>query len=298
MKLVKLFLSAIALLLPLPALALNVFACEPEWAALTEALAGDHATVYTAIDAGQDAHHVQARPGLISRMRKADLVVCTGADLEIGWLPVLLSKSGNRLVKKAPGLFYATEQVELIQVPDRLDRADGDIHPDGNPHAFMDPARLQKIAKALSQRLAELDSEHADDYQMRWQDFKQRWEAARDRWQEQATPLQGVKVAVHHDEWVYLLDWLGMEQEGELEPKPGLPPTPSHLGKLHKRIDSQDVALILRAPHNNADGSRWLAKQTSARAVQLPYTVGGGEGADDLFGLFDSTVATLLDAVE
>lgn len=286
----------ILFLLPLKALALNVFACEPQWAALTKALAGDQAQITLALDASQDPHHVQARPSLISRMRRADLVVCTGGELEIGWLPVLLQQGNNPKVTHAPGLFYADKQITLVGKPVVLDRAQGDIHPDGNPHAHLDPERLLTVAKALSARLQEIDPAHANVYQQRLADFAQRWAAAMARWKAEVAPLKGEKVIVHHDEWTYLLSWLGMSQAGELEPKPGLPPTPAHLAELVGQVKASSARLIIYAPHNSPDASNWLAAHTSACAVELPFTVGGNAKATNLFALFDDSIQRLLQA--
>ena len=283
-------------LLPLKALALNVFACEPQWGALTQELAGDQAKITVAIDASQDPHHVQARPGLISRVRRADLVVCTGGSLEVGWLPVLLQQGNNPSVTHAPGLFYADKQIDLLGKPTVLDRAQGDIHPDGNPHAHLDPHRLLKVAQALSARLVAIDPAHASLYQQRLADFSQRWQAAISKWEAEAAPLKGEPVIVHHDEWAYLLGWLGMTQAGELEPKPGLPPTPSHLAELVGVVKASGARLVIYAPHNSPDASNWLAAHTSACAVQLPFTVGGNDKATELFSLYQDSIDRLLAA--
>lgn len=284
----------LALALPLKAVALNVFACEPEWGSLVAELAGDKAAITVATEASQDAHHVQARPSLISQMRRADLVVCTGASLEIGWLPVLLRQSTNRKVQQAPGLFYATDHVELINATTQLDRAQGDVHPEGNPHVHLDPTRLLTIAQALSERLQTLDAANATLYQQRLANFSQRWSVALAQWQQQAASLTNVAVIVHHDEWAYLLNWLGIRQVGELEPKPGLPPTPSHLASLVKLVDNTKASLVIFAPHNNSKASNWLAKHSLACAVKLPFTVGGNAQATDLFALYDNTIKRLV----
>ncbi|MDN5938088.1 MAG: zinc ABC transporter substrate-binding protein [Salinisphaera sp.] len=293
----KRYLSIMLLcLLPLPAMAVNVFACEPQWAALVRQLGGDAVQVTVAIDANQDPHHVQARPSLISGIRSADLVVCTGGSLEVGWLPVLLSQGANPDVAHPPGLFYADRQIELLNKPTVLDRAKGDIHPDGNPHAHLDPHRLLQVAKALSMRLQIIDPEHAKLYQQRWADFSQRWKQAIAKWEKQAAPLKGEPVIVHHDEWIYLLNWLGMTKAGSLEPKPGFPPTPSHLAQLINVVKATDAELIVYAPHNSPDASNWLAAHTDACAVQLPFTVGGSDKAVDLFSLYENTIQRLLAA--
>ncbi len=295
-RFIKLGLVLLAFCLPLPAMALNVFACEPQWAALSKALGAGHVDMYQAIDASQDPHHVQARPSLIIRVHRADLVACTGGGLEVGWLPVLLNQGNNVAVTHAPGLFYADKQIQLKNVPTSVDRALGDIHPYGNPHAHLDPHRLLKVAAALSARFVKLDSANASDYRQAFDQFSQRWKQSIKHWQKAAAPLKGMPVIVHHEEWIYLLDWLGINRAGELEPKPGLPPTPSHLADLVNVVKASGAKLIIYAPHNSPDASRWLADHTTACAVQLPFTVGGTEAADDLFSLYTDTINRLLKA--
>ena len=269
---------------------LNVFACEPEWAALTKELAGEKAKVFTATHAGQDPHHVQARPSLIARLRSADLAVCTGAELETGWMPMLQRRARNaNVLPGKPGYFEATGQVLLLEQPAELDRAHGDIHGDGNPHVQLDPRRMLKIGKALSARLQQLDPSNSAAYQQRWQDFATRWQAALDRWQADAAAMKGKRVVVHHQEWIYLLDWLGMQRVGSLEPKPGIPPNIAHLAKLKQ----QSADLILLSPLNDQKASTWLNEQTGTPVVVLPHTVGALPGSDDLFGLFETIVSQL-----
>src|SRR5215469_7715254 len=202
---------------------LNVFACEPEWAALSTALGGEDVEVFTATTARQDPHQVQARPVLISRLRSADLAVCTGAELEIGWMPVLLRQSSNAKVQPgAPGYFEATQQVKLLEVPTRLDRAEGDIHPQGNPHIQGDPRNMQIIAAALAKRLAAIDPAHAAGYTQRGKMFDDKLAQAMQGWQREAAPLKGLNVVIYHKEWIYLMNWLGMHEVGTIEPKPGV----------------------------------------------------------------------------
>jgi len=162
----------------IPAPALNVFACEPEWGALTQELAGDAITLDVATSALQDVHQIEAKPSLIAKMRRADLVVCSGAELEAGWLPQLIRQSGNSKVASGPGSFMATDQVVTLDKPSELDRAAGDVHPQGNPHVQLDPYRVLAIAKALAARLAQLDPGNAAVYTQRLADFSTRWQAA------------------------------------------------------------------------------------------------------------------------
>ncbi|MGH7463108.1 MAG: metal ABC transporter solute-binding protein, Zn/Mn family, partial [Longimicrobiales bacterium] len=212
---------------------LQVFACEPEWEALAREIGRDRVDTYSATTALQDPHYIQARPSLIAKVRNADLVVCSGAQLEIGWLPALLAKGNNPRVRPGtPGFFEASSFVRRLEVPASLDRARGDIHPQGNPHVQTNPYNISRIAVALTERMAQLDAASADTYRAGLDDFMQRWDAAISRWESRAAPLKGKRVITHHKSWVYLEDWLGLQEVGNLEPVPGLPPTTSHLSEL------------------------------------------------------------------
>jgi zinc/manganese transport system substrate-binding protein len=286
------------LLLPLNApAAMRVFSCEPEWASLVTELAGDHAEVFTATTAQQDPHYIQARPSLIAQMRRADLVVCTGAELETGWLPVLMARGGNPRVKPGTdGYFEAADYVPMLGAPQRLDRAEGDIHARGNPHIQLDPHNIERIAPALAERLAKLDPENAADYRERLDEFSRRWQSALLRWETSAEPLRGMQIVVHHESWIYLNHWLGLSQVGTLEPKPGVPPSSSHLAELLETLKTTPARAVIRAPFEEARASEWLNKQAGLMMLELPYTVGGNAQATDLFGLFDSSIALLQEA--
>jgi zinc/manganese transport system substrate-binding protein len=283
-----------------PALAadLNVFACEPEWAALTTELAGNHADINTATTAHQDPHHIQARPSLIARLRRADLAVCTGAELEIGWLPMLQRESGNPAVQNGkPGLFEAAMQVERLEIPEVSDRAMGDVHPEGNPHVQMDPRRIATIATALTARLKQIDPAHAADYDARGADFARRWQAAITRWTDEAKPLRGMRIVVHHKSWAYLFDWLGIVEAGQLEPKPGVPPSAGHLAELKAQLAAKPAKMVIYAAYQDNRAADWLSREAGIPAVELPFTVGGTPGANDLFGLYDDTLKRMLGAL-
>ena len=273
---------------------LGVFACEPEWGALTRELAGKHADVFVATHAGQDPHYTQARPSLIAKLRSADLAVCTGAGLEAGWLPLLQRRARNpRVLPGQPGYFEATRQVALLEKPAELDRAEGDVHGAGNPHVQLDPRRVLIVAKALSSRLQRIDPDNKPAYEGLLRDFTTRWEASVERWQAQAKALEGKRAVVHHHDWIYLLDWLGMRRVGSLEPKPGIPPNMSHVMGLKK----QPADLIILSPLNDMKPSAWLHEQTSIPVVVLPHTVGAVPHNDDLFGLFDEIIRRLSESV-
>ena len=276
---------------------LAVFACEPEWAALAREIGGDKATVFAATTAQQDPHRVEARPSLIARFHGADLAICTGAELEIGWLPLLQRQAGNpKLAEGQPGFFAAANVAELRDMPMSIDRSMGDVHAAGNPHLHLDPRNIARIAPALAERMAQLDPAQAALYRARGADFIVRWETARAAWEAKAAPLRGLPVAVQHRDWVYLADWLGMTEVVALEPKPGIPPGAAHLATVLDRLKQTPVKAVLVAAYQDARPARWIGERAGVPVVALPFTVGGSPEASSLFGLFDDTLAKLLAA--
>jgi zinc/manganese transport system substrate-binding protein len=292
----KTLFAAAALLALAPAhAALQVLACEPEWAALTQELAGPLAEVSAATTALQDPHQIQAKPSLIARARKADLVVCTGAELEVGWLPVLLQQSGNAKVQPGQlGYLAAADSVRKLEVPTSVDRSQGDVHAAGNPHIQTDPRNFALVAPVLSARLAQLDAAHAADYAARLASFNTRWQQALAKWNAQAAPLKGVSVVSQHKAFVYLYDWLGLKEVAVLEPKPGVEPSAAHLQSVVASLKANPARMVLYAAYQDARPSDWLSRNAGVAVVKVPFTVGGTEAAKDLFGLFDDTVARLL----
>ncbi|MCU7921724.1 MAG: zinc ABC transporter substrate-binding protein [Candidatus Thiodiazotropha sp. (ex Dulcina madagascariensis)] len=274
---------------------LNVFACEPEWASLAKALGGELIAATSATTARQDPHRIEARPSLIAKVRRADLLVCNGAELEIGWLPMLQRQAGNRKVLPGQaGYFEAAEQVERLGIPEKVDRSMGDVHASGNPHVHLDPRRVLKIASALSERLMSLDPSNTGHYRSRLDDFTHHWQQALERWQRIAEPLKGARVVVYHQDWDYLFDWLQIVKAGSLEPKPGLPATAGHLAKLRQSLMEEPASAIVYTRYQNPKAAQRLSQLTGIAALELPYTVGGGEGVTDLFTLFDETLKRLL----
>jgi zinc/manganese transport system substrate-binding protein len=276
--------------------ALNILATVPEWGALAEVLGGDDVKVYTATNALQDPHRVEARPSLIARARAADLVVATGAELEVGWLPLVIQQASNPKVRPGtPGYFEAAAQVPLLCKPTRLDRAEGDVHPAGDPHIQTDARNIGRVAPALAARMAQLDPAHAAQYQARLKAFSERWAAAVAKWEQQAAPLKGVPVVVQHRGFTYLGAWLGLREVAALEPKPGMEPTTAHLASVLETLQAQPAKMVLRAAYQGDRPSEWLAQRAHLKSVALPFTVGGTPAAKDLFGLFDDTIQRLLD---
>ena len=275
--------------------ALNVFACEPEWGALAQELGGDKVNVYNATTAQQDPHRIEARPSLIARARNADLMICSGSDLEIGWVPLLLIQSGNgRIQPGSPGHLEASRFVVRLEVPKVIDRALGDIHPGGNPHIHLDPRNIAIVGQELSTRLIAIDQANAEEYRKRAASFAQRWDSSMQAWARLAAPLKGVPIVVYHKDFSYFINWAGMREAGSLEPKPGIPPTPAHLAGLVEQMKRAPASVIVYSPNNDPRAAQFLSERTGIPALMVPFTVGGNEKAKDLFGLFDETIARLL----
>ena len=275
----------------------RILATTADWGALATELGGDKVNVYTATSALQDVHQVSAKPSLVARARTADLVVANGADLEVGWLPVLVSESGNPKIRPGtPGYFEATAFVKLADVSGIADRSMGDVHPNGNPHIQLDPRNIALVARALTARLAALDPANAAYYQSRGTDFQARWGQAITRWTAQGAKLRGVPVVAIHSDQRYLLNWLGMVQVATIEPKPGVPPSAGYLAELVTRLTADKPKMILRNAYNDPKAADWLSGKTGVPVVLLPFSVGGTPEAKDLYGLFDDTLNRLLAA--
>jgi len=282
---------------------LNVFACEPEWAAVAQEIGGSKVKTNSATNAlqdPQDPHYIQARPSLIAKIRAADLIVCSGAQLEIGWLPMLLRKGNNPGVMPGNrGFLEASRYVKRLDVVTNADRSQGDVHPQGNPHIQTNPHNIRLVAVAMTERMKQLDADNAQTYQQGLDDFSQRWTTAVAGWEKQALPLRGKNVIAHHKSWVYLENWLGLIEVATLEPVPGIPPTAGHLASLLDSFaDNNGADFIIRAPFQSEKPSKWLSERTGIPAVMLPLSVGGTDQSGDLFKWFDDILNRLLTARE
>jgi zinc/manganese transport system substrate-binding protein len=298
--LLKLCIVVFAPFVALPAFAkLNVFTCEPEWAALAQELGGDQVSVYSATTPLQDPHRIEARPSLIARIRNADLLVCTGAELEVGWLPLLLTQSGNPKIQPgSPGYVEASQYVAKLEVPRAVDRSLGDIHPSGNPHVHLDPRNIAKVAAVLGERMARLDAGNASAYRQRTSSFQERWSSAMQRWDRDKARLEAVPIVVYHRDFSYFISWSGMREAGSLEPKPGIPPTPSHLAELVDQMKRDPAKVVVYSPYNDPRPAQFLSQRAGIPSAMVPFTVGGTDKAKDLFGLFDDTLARLLAVIK
>ena len=300
---VHLIRSAVVLLLLATSVtaqaAIKVLATTTDWGALATELGGDRVNVYTATSALQDVHRVEAKPSLIARARSADLLIANGAELEVGWLPVLIQESGNSRIQPGnTGYFEAAAQLKLLEVPSSLDRSLGDIHPQGNPHVQLDPHNIAVIAKALTARLSMIDPAGAAQYAQRGKEFDARWQEAIQRWDSKAAPLKGMPVVIMHRDQVYLNHWLGLQELAAIEPKPGVPPSAGYLGQLVTKLSASPPRAIMLNAYNDPKAATWLSERVHAPVVTLPFSVGGTPQAKDLFGLFDDTLNRLLAVVK
>ena len=284
--------------LPSPAIAeVRVLACEPEWAALAEAVGGGSVVVHSATHGRQDAHHVRARPSLIAKVRRADVLFCSGAELESGWLPVLMQRGARHVIQPGqPGHIMAADHVAVLDRPETIDRSHGDIHPSGNPHVHLDPRNVEILASELARRLERIDPGNADAYRSRLASFRAGWTAAMKAWRSRVAGLRGMRVVVHHEAWAYFLRWAGLTRVASLEALPGIPPSASHLQDVLEQSRGAGAEVILLAPYEPRDASDWLSARTGIPVVELPYTVGGHPDAGDLVSLFDVTLTLLEEA--
>ncbi|WP_087016427.1 metal ABC transporter solute-binding protein, Zn/Mn family [Thaumasiovibrio subtropicus] len=293
----KTLTALILALLAAPASAITIFACQPDWAALAKAHAPD-ATIYSATTAFQDPHYIQARPSLISKMRKADLVLCSGAELEIGWLPEIFRQSRNGAAADPErGLLYIAMLIPLLDKPAKVDRAMGDVHAHGNPHVQFAIDDMPLFSEKLAERLVQLDPDNAAQYQKNGIVFRVKWGQKQREWREKAAPLAGKQVVAYHATYRYLFEWLGIEQVADLEPKPGISPTTSHLNTLTK-LNTDDIYAIVYSTHQTSNAADWLGKKTGLPQLVLPQSVGGSERAQDLFTLIDDSIDKLLEPME
>ena len=285
----------LSLLVAAPAWAMEVVATTSSMGMLARTVGGPQVKVTELAPPDRDAHMLQARPSMMRALRDASLLVAVGAELEIGWLPVVLRDSGNAGIQPGQsGYFEAARYVTLLDVPAVLDRAQGDVHAAGNPHIQLDPRNFFRIGEALAARMGELDPPNAAAYQAGYKAFAEKWQAAIARWEKEAAPLRGVPVLVHHASFVYLAHWLGLKETGTLEPKPGVEPSSGQLTALLARQQSVPARMVLRTAYQSDGPSLWIAGKAGIPAVMLPFTVGGTPEAGDLFGLFDDSIRRLL----
>jgi zinc/manganese transport system substrate-binding protein len=288
---------SLGLLIAAPSNALakvNIFACEPEWESLSKEIGQEHVSIKTATNAFSDPHYIRARPSLIAAIRKSDLVICTGNELEVGWLPLLLEKAPAQVQPGNPGNIMAGDYVNALEVPTHLDRSDGDVHPSGNPHVQLNPHNLLIIAKEISKRLKHIDPDNHSIYETNYQSFSKQWKAAIKHWETKAAALRNMPVVVHHKNWSYLFDWLHIKEAATLEPKPGIPPSATHLQSIIKKLQTHPAKVMIHTPYESKKSAQWLAKKISIPVLELPSTIGASKDTNNLYDLFDKLIDSLL----
>jgi ABC-type Zn uptake system ZnuABC Zn-binding protein ZnuA len=279
---------------------LAVVTTTEDLAALVREVGGDKLKVESLARGYQDPHFVEAKPSFILKLHHADLLVAVGRDLEAGWLPALQQQSRNaRIQVGAAGYLDASATARILEIQTgQVTRAMGDVHPQGNPHYWLDPANGRRIAQALQARLAQLDPPNAAHYAARYADFDRRLAAAEKRWDAAMAPHRGTKVVTYHRSWPNFCERFGLEVVGYVEPRPGIPPSPSHTLQLIAEMKRLGVRLLLVEPYFDTKTPDAIARETGARVLVLPPSVGGEKEIADYIGLFDHDVRLLVEALQ
>ncbi|HNV46702.1 MAG TPA: zinc ABC transporter substrate-binding protein [Spirochaetota bacterium] len=279
---------------PLRAERLKVVTTYPYIASIVEQIAKDTVRVDALARGDYDPHTIVPKPSFIAKLRKAHLLIINGAQLEIGWLPPLLKQANNASVNPGTrGFLDLSGHVTLIDVPKSVSRAQGDVHPDGNPHYYIDPHVIPRLARAICTKLSEVDSRNAAMYKKNYDEFAARWKAKRASWDAKLRRLKGAKVIQYHKNMDYLLIRYGLVRMGTVEPLPGIPPTSKHIAELEKIFESNTIRFILQDVYNADDSSRHLSKKFGVKMVKVPHDVGAVREAEGIFSLFDEMVRRL-----
>jgi len=274
---------------------LNVVTTTSDLAALTQEVGGDRVNVQAIAKGYQDPHYVEAKPSFLLMLQRADLLVSVGLQLELGWLPPLVSQCGNARVQPgASGYLDASQFAEILEIPTGpVSRAQGDVHPTGNPHYWLDPQNGRRLARGIATKLAQLRPADAPYFEQRFQDFSRRLTEAEKRWDAQMQPYRGRKVVTYHRSWPNFTRRFGLQVMGEIEPRPGIPPGPRHTIELMAMMKREDVKVILVEPYFDRKTPDSIANATGARVVELLPSVCGERGACDYFKLFDYDLGAL-----
>ncbi len=279
---------------------LNVMATTEDLAALAREVGGDRIAVEAIARGYQDPHFVEAKPSFILKLQKADLLIVVGRELEIGWLPPLIQQSRNsRIQAGANGYLDASLTASILEIPTgQITRAMGDVHPQGNPHYWLDPENGKRVAKAIAEKLSELRPNDKATFDQRLADFSSRLDAADKRWLDQMAPYKGTKVITYHRSFPNFAERFGLVIVGYVEPRPGIPPTPQHTLDLINEMKRQNVKLILVEPYFDSKTPNAIARETGAQVLTMPPSVGGVKEVTDYFKLFDYDINLLVDAIK
>ncbi len=270
---------------------IRVIGTIPDYAAIAKEIGGERVKTEALIKGTQDPHFADALPSHIMKLNKAELLISTGLGLESGWLPAILNNSRNKKIQPgSSGYIDASQYVELKEVPQKIDKSMGDVHPGGNPHFYTSPAELFKIAAEIKNRLIQIDPVGRDYYEKNWTEFKVKFESKTAEWKTKIEPLKGTKVVVYHESWVYLLDWLGFKKVAALEPKPGIPPSSGHIAEVINQIQGKNVKFLFQEIYHPTSLSKKFASKTGVKLIVLPSMTGAEKGTDSIWDKFDTII--------
>src|ERR1700730_7280180 len=305
MKIIRLAaaVAGVLMLAAKPAVAqnkLNVITTTEDLASIAREIGGDRVTIESLARGNQDPHFVEAKPSFILKLQKADVLVCVGRELEIGWLPPLIQQSRNAKIQVgAAGYLDASLAATILEIPNgNITRAMGDVHPLGNPHYWMDPENGKRIAKEMAAKFSELHPGDAPLFQQQLTSFTTRLDAAEQRWLAQMAPYKGTKVVTYHRSFPNFAERFGLDIIGYVEPRPGIPPTPQHTLDLINEMKRQNVKLVLVEPYFDLKTPMSIGRETGAQVLVMPPSVGGVKEITDYFKLFDYDIGLLVDAIK
>jgi ABC-type Zn uptake system ZnuABC Zn-binding protein ZnuA len=292
--------AAVTLAAPRAGAAVNVVASTEDLADLTRQVGGDRVKVESVARGYQDPHFVEAKPSFILKLAKADLLVVVGRELEIGWLPPLIQQSRNAKIQVgADGYLDASLTARILEIPTgQITRAMGDVHPLGNPHYWLDPGNGRRVAQAIVDKLTRLAPADAAYFQARYADFDKRLAEAEKRWDAQIAPYKGLKIVTYHRSWPNFCDRFGLEVVGYVEPRPGIPPSPGHTLDLIAEMKRQGIKILLVEPYFDLKTPQSIGRETGAKVLVMPPSVGGQKEITDYIKLFDYDIALLVAAVK
>jgi zinc/manganese transport system substrate-binding protein len=294
------FVATCGALATTPAFAdLKVAASLTDLASVAQLVGGAHVTAQSLCKGFEDPHFVPAKPSLMKSIQHADVFVSVGLELDSGWLPLVLPGSRNPKIQPgASGFVDASEGVNVLEKPvGTANRAEGDVHPLGNPHYYADPKNLEVVADHLAAVFSRLDPANAADYAANAKAFREKMDASLAKWEQQMAPYKGASVVTYHKNFVYFTDRFGLKIFGHVEPKPGIPPSPRHITELAEAMKQAGVKVVAYQPYYNADASRELASKAGGIAVEIATEVGGLPGTDDVFSKFDTLVSSMAGAL-
>jgi zinc/manganese transport system substrate-binding protein len=280
--------------------AINVVTSTEDLASIVKEVGGDKVAVESLAKGYQDPHFVEAKPSFILKLNRADLLVAVGRELEIGWLPPLITQSRNPKIQPgSAGYLDASQTAKILDIPTgQITRAMGDVHPQGNPHFWLDPDNGRRVAQAVQNKLTELSRGDAAYFAQRYADFDRRLTEATQRWKATMAPYKGVKVVTYHRSWPNFADAFGLDVIGYVEPKPGIPPSPAHTLDLEQEMKRQNVKIVLVEPYFDLKTPNAIGRDTGAKVLVMPPSVGGVKEVIDYFKLFDYDINLLINAIK